>query len=287
MNKNLIKRQAKRYIEHNPKLKGVIALYRDIYSVQRKVSQQVPDKLPHIEGAQILYRIDQGQLLIEPDELDVDLSILKNVMREVTEVLSRRSEEPVEGFDDFGEELEDEDRLGEIVGAFKKRDEEELSRLLQEYSPDPSLVYLVLHTSMAPFYWSAAGTMARKADLEQVPRGDCPVCGDLPVMGFLRSEDGLRVLECSLCGSRWGVPRMMCPFCKNMDQEKLMYIFAEEDPRHRAYICKKCNKYLKITAAFDKLSGDIVIPLEDLATAHMDHAAEEKGYERGCRTVFS
>jgi len=247
----------------------------------------VPDKLPHIEGAQISYRIDQGQLLIESDELDVDLSILKGVMREVAEVLSRRSEEPVESLDVFLEELEDEDRLGKMVDAFKKRDEEELSRLLQEYSLEPSLVYLVLHTSMAPFYWSTAGILARKATLDQVPRGECPVCGDLPVMGFLRSEDGLRVLECSLCGSRWGVPRMMCPFCKNMDQEKLLYIFAEEDPRHRVYLCKKCNKYLKITAAFDDISGDIVIPLEDLATANMDHAAEEKGYERGCRTVFS
>ena len=287
MNKNLIKRQAKRYIERNPKLKGVIGLYRDIYSVQRKVSQRVPDKLPHIEGGQISYRIDQGQLLIEPDELDVDLSIFKDVMREVAEVISRNSEEPLEGLDGFLEELEDEEKLGKLVDAFKERDDKELSRLAREYSLDPSLVYLVLHTSVSPFYWSIASTLARKADLDQVPRGECPVCGDLPVMGFLRSEDGLRVLECSLCGSRWGVPRMMCPFCKNMDHEKLLYIFAEEDPRHRAYLCKKCNKYLKVTAAFDKLSGDIVIPLEDLATAHMDHAAEEKGYERGCRTVFS
>jgi FdhE protein len=287
LNKSLIKRKAKQYIERNPKLKEVIELYRDIYSVQRRVSKLVPDKLPHIEGGQISYRIDQGRLLIEPDELDVDLSILKNVMREVAEVLSERSEESVEGLDGFAEELEDEERLEKLVESFKTRDEEELSRLIQEYSLDPTLVYLVLHTSMAPFYWSTAGTLARKAVLDQVPRGECPVCGDLPVMGFLRSEDGLRVLECSLCGSRWGVPRMMCPYCKNMDQKKLSYIFAEEDPRHRAYLCDKCNRYLKITAAFDELSGDIVIPLEDLATVHMDHAAEEKGYERGCRTVFS
>lgn len=265
----------------------MIALYRDIYSVQRKVSQRVPDKLPHIEGAQIAYRIDQGRLLIEPEELDIDLSILKDVMREVTEVLARRSEEPLEGLDNFLEELEDEDRLVKIVDAFKRRDEEELARIMREYSLESSIVYLVLHTSMAPFYWSKAGALARKANLEQVPRGECPVCGDLPVMGFLRSEDGLRVLECSLCGSRWGVPRMMCPFCKNMDQEKLLYIFAEEDPRHRAYLCRKCNKYLKVTAAFDEIQGDIVLPLEDLATVHMDHAAEEKGYRRGCRTVFS
>jgi FdhE protein len=198
------------------------------------------------------------------------------------------SERPVENMETFlEEELEDRDRLQTLVEAFLKRDEGEISELMEGYSLDPALLYMLLHISMAPFFWKKAGALARKADLDQVPRGTCPVCGDLPVMGFLRPEDGLRVLECSLCGSRWGVPRMMCPYCMNVDQGKLSYIFAEGDTSHRVYLCEKCRKYMKVSNPGGGSPEELVIPLEDLATAHLDRAAEERGYERGCRTVFS
>jgi FdhE protein len=288
LNKSLINRQAKRYIESNPRLKGVMGLYREVFSVQRRLSQRVPDQLPHIKGGQISYRIAEGRLLIEPDELEVDLPVLKEMMGELGKVLRDKSGSPVENLEMFlEEELEDEERLRNLVEAFLQRNGEDLAGIADGYSLDPAVLYLLLHISIAPFFWKKAGSLARKADLGQVPRGECPVCGNLPVMGFLRSEDGLRILECSLCGSRWGVPRVMCPFCKNMDQHKLRYIFAEGDSSHRVYLCDKCRKYIKITGEAGETTEELVMPLEDLATVHLDQAAEERGYERGCRTVFS
>ena len=212
LNKSLINRQAKRYIESNPRLKGVMGLYREVFSVQRRLSQRVPDQLPHIKGGQISYRIEEGRLLIEPDELEVDLPVLKEMMGELGKVLRDKSGSPVENLEIFlEEELEDEERLRNLVEAFLQRNGEDLAGIADGYSLDPAVLYLLLHISIAPFFWKKAGSLARKADLGQVPRGECPVCGDLPVMGFLRPEDGLRVLECSLCGLRWGVPRVMCP----------------------------------------------------------------------------
>jgi FdhE protein len=146
---------------------------------------------------------------------------------------------------------------------------------------------MLLHISLAPFYWKMTRSLTRKADLDQVPRGECPVCGSLPVMGYLRAEEGLRVLECSLCGTRWGFPRMMCPFCSNVDQNTLKYIFADDDGSRRVYLCEKCRKYVKVSTPVGEKDEEFVIPLEDFATAHLDLAAEERGYERGCRTVFS
>jgi FdhE protein len=128
--------------------------------------------------------------------------------------------------------------------------------------------------------------LARKADLSQIPQGRCPVCGDLPIMGLL-GEDGVRILECSFCGARWGFPRMMCPFCNTTDQSKLSYIFGEDDRSRRAYLCEACKSYIKISEAGMRQPEEIVLPLEDLATVHLDHAAAERGFERGCRTVFS
>lgn len=274
-------------MEKNPKLKGVAALYKGIFSVQRKLSQHIPDRLPHIEGAQISYRLQENKLLLEAEEVEIDLALAREMMVEIAGVLGKGSERPLKGLEDFlrGEKMEG--VLGEMVNAFLKRDEERLAAIMEEQPVEPSLLYLVLHVTLAPFYWKAAGSLARRADLDQVAQGTCPICGDLPIMGYLRPEDGLRVLECSRCGTRWGFPRMMCPFCMSSDQEKLRYIYAEEDPGHRVYLCDSCGKYIKVTASFTGKEEELVIPLEDLATAHLDLTAEEKGYRRGCRTIFA
>lgn len=288
LNKSLVNRQAKRYVQSNPRLKGIVDLYRHVFSAQRKFSRRIPDQLPHIQGGQVSYRIDQGQALIEPHELEMDLYILKEIMRELGRILDDKGERPVDNLSVFlEEELEDDQRLQALVEAFLERDDAELSRLSESYSLDPALLYLLLHISIAPFLWKKAGPLARNADLDQVPQGNCPVCGDLPVMGFLRPQDGLRVLECSLCGSRWGVPRMMCPFCGSTDEGKQKYIFNEGDAVRRVYLCEGCKKYIKITGAVDEKTEDLVLPLEDLATVNLDQAAEERGYVRGCRTAFS
>ncbi|MEW6554655.1 MAG: formate dehydrogenase accessory protein FdhE [Actinomycetota bacterium] len=281
-------RQIKRYVEENPRLKGVMGLYREVFSTQRMLSRDIPDQLPHIEGAQVAYRVEEGRLLVEADELAVDLTVLKEMLRELGRVLEKKGGGPVEGMEKFlGEEIEDDTRLRGLVDAFLAREDAEMEVLLGKYSLDGTVLLMLLHISLAPFYWKMAGSLVRKADLGQVPRGRCPVCGDLPIMGLLRPEEGLRVLECSLCGTRWGFPRIMCPFCNTTDQEKLKYIFAGEDNDRRVYLCDACGKYIKVSTPLSEKDEEFVLPLEDLATAHLDIAAEKRGYERGCRTVFS
>ncbi len=218
----------------------------------------------------------------------MELPVLKEMLRELGKVLEKKGEGPVEGLEVFlEEELEDDGRLRDLVDAFLAHDDARIGQLMQGYSLDGAVLFMLLHISLAPFYWKMAGSLLRRADLGQVPRGRCPVCGDLPVMGMLRPEEGLRVLECSLCGTRWGFPRIMCPFCSTVDQEKLKYIFAGEDQDRRVYLCEACGKYIKVSTPPSEKDEEFVLPLEDLATAHLDIAAEERGYERGCKTVFS
>ncbi len=288
VNKSLLAREAKRYVAKNPRLKGVMGLYREVFSTQRRVSRGIPDRLPHIEGAQVSFRIEENELLIKPGELAVDSATFREMMRELGKVLEKKGEGPIAGMSRFREEeLEDEAKLGGLLDAFLAREDEGVERHMRGYSLDPSVLFMLLHISLAPFYWRAAGAMLRAADLDQVPRGDCPLCGSLPVMGLLRPEEGLRVLECSLCGTRWGFPRMMCPFCSTLDQGKLKYIFAEENDSQRVYLCDSCGKYIKVSSSPHDRDEEFVLPLEDLATAHLDLAAQERGYERGCRTAFS
>lgn len=286
ISKSLVNRRAREYVEKNPRLKGIIGLYREVFSVQRRLSQRIPDRLPHLEGAQVSYRLQEGRLLLEPEEVEIDLPLLVEMIREIGEALLRKGEREPEGLRTFLEEITQE-MARELVEGYLAGDEDRFNSLAGGQPLEPELIYLLLHLSLAPFYWKAAGPLARQADLDQVARGTCPVCGDLPLMGFLRSEDGLRVLECSRCGTRWGFPRLMCPFCSTTEQEKLSYIYAEEDPDHRLYLCENCHRYLKVTQGYTGKDEELVLPLEDLSTAYLDLEAEKRGYRRGCRTVFS
>lgn len=267
-------------------MKGITNLYREVFSIQQRLSQRIPDRLPHIEGAEVSFRLEEGKLLLEPGEMEIDLPLLVGMIREIGEAIIRKVKEEPEGLKSFLEEIEAE-LARALVESYLENDEERFNSLVENMPAEPELIYLLLHLALAPFYWKPAASLARQADLDQVTRGTCPICGDLPMMGFLRSDDGLRVLECSRCGTRWGFPRMMCPFCMTTNQEKLRYIYLEEDPGHRAYLCDSCQKYIKIISSYKGKDEELVLPLEDLATAGLDLAAVEKGYERGCRTVFS
>ena len=92
INKSLLGREAKRYIDANPRLKGVIGLYREVFAVQRKLSRDIPDQLPHIEGGQVEFRIEENRRLIEADELKVDMAVFKKIVRALGEVLERKGE---------------------------------------------------------------------------------------------------------------------------------------------------------------------------------------------------
>lgn len=284
INKSLIARRCRHYAERNPGLKDLLRFYRKVFSLQKEAQGSLPRRLPHIEGAQVAYRLDGGELLIKPEELEVDLEVLEGLFKGLGELFVGRGGDAAGILGSF---LEGKGKreLELLVNAFQYKDEEKFLSLAGE--EEAEVVYSLLHLSLAPFYWRMAEPLAKQAPLGQVPRGTCPVCGDLPVMGLIRSDDGVRILECSLCGVRWGIPRMICPFCMESDQERLGYLYAERDRAHRVYICDNCHKYLKVTLQESEKEEEIVLALEDLATMDLDRAAEDRGYLRGCRTAFS
>ena len=230
------------------------------------------------------FRLEEGELLVKPEELEVDLEVLEGLFERLGSLFVARGGEWARRLEPF---LEGRSRgeLERLVDAFQNKDEEGFFSLVG--GEEAEVVYSLLHLSLAPFYWRMAEPVARHAPLGQVLGGTCPACGDLPVMGLIREEDGVRILECSLCGVRWGIPRLICPFCLESDQDKLGYLYAEQDRSHRVYICEGCRKYLKVTLIGGEREEEVVLPLEDLATMGLDRVAEERGYLRGCRTVFS
>lgn len=74
--------------------------------------------------------------------------------------------------------------------------------------------------------------------------GYCPVCGSLPHASALKSKNGKRTLQCSLCRHEWHFARVACPVCRNTSADSLPHFYLEEFPDERAEACTACNSYI-------------------------------------------
>jgi len=109
-------------------------------------------------------------------------------------------------------------------------------------------------------------------------RGDCPVCEEIPHYGTLRKNDGAKILECWLCGTRWQHSRVQCPGCSSSDQEKLGLFTVEDGKVCRVHFCHDCKGYYKIIDGKSLEKEEIILYLHHLATLSHDLLAQKEGF---------
>ncbi len=283
----LINRRIKEYEALSDRITRTMKLYRDIFGAQKKYLGRLEVSSPELDEVQIRARLGEGLPLLDPESIEVGYETFNQLFQEIKGIVARKSSSTGTREREFlkNRELSPEE-VEELGRAWLEGREDSLKAMAEEFDVDYSVLSLLLHATFAAVFRKLALELHPRIDLDQFPHAACPVCGAPPVMGFNRDEDGLRVLECSLCGSRWGTPRMLCLFCGAAQQEKLKYLFAGEDRARRVYVCDSCKRYIKITDRKGQ-PEEIVLPLEDLFTSYLDEAAQKEGYDRACRTVFS
>lgn len=108
----------------------------------------------------------------------------------------------------------------------------------------------------------------------------CPLCGEKPIAGVLRSEgDGAKKsLICMLCAHEWGFRRLYCPACGEEREPQMGFYSAPEIAHVRVDVCDSCHTYLK---SIDLTKMGLAIPIVDeLATIPLDLWAREHGYKK-------
>jgi FdhE protein len=108
----------------------------------------------------------------------------------------------------------------------------------------------------------------------------CPACGGLPQMAVLRPEGDAagRWLLCSLCLREWAFRRLICPWCREEDKEKLPRFSSPEWPSVHIEACDTCRHYLK---AIDMTVDGHAVPLVDEAAfSVLDVWATDRGYNK-------
>ncbi len=286
LTKSAITAAMREYANERAELKPVMAFYREIFGVQKRHAAGIPLQFPKLSREEIERRFEARKPLLRPRDLNPTAKGLREVVRDICATVETKSPHPPDGLKALTSgKLGEDEWLTAFKDSYLEGKSRNFARISREAGMEPDLGTLVAHTSLAPFFWKAAAGIRPQVSLSQVASGACPICGSRPIMGFIRSEDGMRVLECSLCGTRWGAPRMACAFCRTQDRSKLRYHFAEGDAARRVYVCDNCKGYLKVTDMSGK-AGDLVIALEDMATAFLDEIAQERGYKRACNSVF-
>ena len=108
----------------------------------------------------------------------------------------------------------------------------------------------------------------------------CPACGGLPQMAVLQPEGDAagRWLFCSFCLRQWAFRRLICPWCREEDKEKLPRYSSEEWPAVHVEACDTCRRYLK---AIDMTVDGLAVPLiDETAFSVLDVWAADRGYTK-------
>jgi FdhE protein len=145
---------------------------------------------------------------------------------------------------------------------------------------DPEILLFLFLAGWRPFLKSRAQVLAQDPELDWATwsKSYCPVCGGMPLLAYLE-EGGKRFGTCSVCEFAWPIPRFVCPYCENTDQQKIRYFYTEKEKGLRLEVCEACQHYLKIIDLREWMVDPLPL-LDDLVTTHLDLWARNKGYQR-------
>ncbi len=175
--------------------------------------------------------------------------------------------------------------LPRLFSGLLSEDEAYLKRLPDGLKNNGEVIALIAYSSINPSIVLNTDQLSTFLDKEASwGKGYCPICGSLPGFALLEDE-GKRSFFCSFCRYQWFAPRRFCPFCENREEKTLAYFFSEEEKEYRVDVCEKCHKYIK-TLDMRNTERIIYVPLEQVATLHLDIKAKAKGFESGVTLNF-
>ncbi len=208
-------------------------------------------------------------------------SALRDLLEKVADILKKHAE----GGGALADRLLEAEKNGklslrELVRLVVAGNKEYIHDAAKKLNIGSEELIFIITVLARPVMRRLARSVRAKAELQDISRDRCPVCGGAPLMAKIREDDGKRILECSLCATEWMARRLRCLACGNEDDAALGLLYIEEDAC-RIDKCDKCRAYIKTVDERKKPGIKIrALPVEDVATLYLDILAETKGYHR-------
>ena len=237
----------------------------------------------HWRPAECRQRWERGVSLIAEAPPTFDRDALEPLFAPLAEGLAAVREEAAEALRRFAEAW-DEGWFApsDLVPSLQKEGGRALSGLL-EIPPD--LLNLLAYLGLRPPLEAYFGDVRAAFSPSLWEAAACPFCGGAPSFADI-ADDGKRWLCCALCGGRWTIGRLRCPFCDNRDAKTLTRLAAED--KEEGYLieaCDLCRGYLKGVdrrVRWNAASATI----EDWGTPHLDLIASRRGYRRATPSLI-
>ena len=153
-----------------------------------------------------------------------------------------------------------------------------MDKTIENTSLKSDLATFLFHFTFSSLFQRTLKDLVGEVDTSPWRRGECPLCEAKPHYGQLRKEDGAKIMECWLCGTRWQHARVQCPGCQSKDQEQLGLFTVEGNELCRIHFCKECHGYYKIFDARRLEKKEIVQYVHHLATLSHDVLAAKEGF---------
>jgi len=273
------------YKDKEPGLRDLLEFYLAIYEVQHRHIDKIDSQILMTED-KAKKKLKKDQYLLEGEDINIDPQIFKEIISDLVQVVTTKSKFE----DDLNKLIQapelDEENISGFIDRLVSNDSVYLAEFADRINLEREIVFFLAQIAISPFYQKYAEDLRPQINYSLWLRGTCPVCGHKPLAAKLRKEEGLRLMQCSLCQTQWWFLRLRCAFCGNTDHETLQYLYLEEDRGRRVDVCDSCKRYIK---TFDeRVLGREVIPhIEEVATVRLDFAAKKEGYSPGTQYVVA
>ncbi|NPV28680.1 MAG: formate dehydrogenase accessory protein FdhE [Firmicutes bacterium] len=260
--------------ELNNIIEGAFNLFAELLALQESYLPKISHFQPSLSQEEVERRLGQGENLLSFYLPLVDLCLCSELQQEICRLVSKHR--PEKNF-----ELE---KIGAYLAAHPRVYEDFLKQN-RSFSPpadlreETELLDFIVYQTMRPFLQKFALQARSLIQDEQWMRDYCPVCGEKPLLSYLRREDGKRVLVCPLCATEWCYRYLVCTWCGNEEHRSFRYFEVAEITGYEVYVCEKCRGYLK-TYNEKKGTGHDDWVLEDVRTLLLDMIAFREGFTR-------
>jgi len=253
-----------------PAYTELIDFYEHVFTAQEDSKNRIRIEPITISSEMLALKKREDLPLINASDFAIDVQAATDLLNEICSIAKKSNKIMAEAAQKLSDAIEAEKpNTTAFFSMILEEKENALEHLAADINIDKTILKLFGYLSIIPSVEIRAQQLSAYIDKEaRWDKGYCPICGNLPSFSVLRG-DGERFLICDLCRSEWQSRRIFCPFCENTDSGSLSYLYSDEEPEYRVYLCGKCGGYVK-TLDIRKVSRPVYLPLEQISTLHLD-----------------
>jgi len=276
-----IKKTANAIKKLRPAYSKILDFYEKIFTAQEKSAAKTEIKPAQLADDIISIKAKEKFPLFCLSEFSVDVNSSRKLFKKICKILIKSENHMSSAAETiFAANENKKIDFNELYNALLHDDDASFGNIASKLKTGRDTLAFITYNSIKPSLSIFAESASKYLDKDNPwEKGYCPVCGNSPVISTFES-DGQRFLTCSFCWHKWTVTRLFCPFCENREAGSLHYLFSEDEQEYRIDVCDRCNKYIK-NVDTRIISRFVYLPLEQIATLHLDIMAKEKGFESG------